>query len=262
MKVANKLLVFSILSFSLLINTTMSHAAYDKTKAEPGEKYAGSKLPLTAIPVPREAEWVKHHEQLAETVKKGNIDIVFYGDSITDWMNADLLHKIISPKATNIGIAGDCTEHLLWRLQNGEADFGGTPPRYAVVLIGTNNLPEFPGFHHSTNEEVQLGVKACLDEIIKKVPKIKILLLAILARDEKPDTELRKRVTQTNVLLKKLADNKQIFFADINPQLLEADGKISTDIMYDFLHPSKDHGYDRMLNAIKPHLDKVMGTSK
>lgn len=256
MKRIAKVLSLSLLASTLLLNTTMSHAAHDKTRTEPSKEYAGKNLPLSAVPVPREAEWVKHHQQLAATVKKGDIDVVFYGDSITDWMNVDLLHKIIGPKATNIGIAGDCTEHLLWRLQNGEMDFAGKPPRAAVVLIGTNNLPDFPGFHHSTNDDVLVGVKACLTEIQKKIPKI--LLLGILPRDQKPNTELRNRLKDTNELLKTLADNKHVFYADIGPQLLDADGTLSTDVMYDFLHPSKDTGYQRMLDAIKPHLDKVL----
>lgn len=174
-------------------------------------------------------------------------------------MNVDLLHKIIGPRASNIGIAGDYTQHLLYRLQNGELDFGGTPPRAAVMLIGTNNLPVRPNEYNSTNEEICEGTKACIAEIHKKYPEMKILLLGILPRDEQPGTVLRKRIIETNKLYAKLADkSKNVYFLDIGDKLLEKNGTLSKVVMYDGLHPTKDTGYKPMLEAIKPTLDKIL----
>jgi lysophospholipase L1-like esterase len=39
--------------------------------------------------------------------------------------------------------------------------------------------------------------------------------------------------------------------------MLEPDGKISSQTMYDYLHPT-DAGYERMFNAIKPYTDKIL----
>ncbi len=53
----------------------------------------------------------------------GAIDLVFVGDSITDgWRGGGkaIWQKDFAPlKALNLGIGGDRTEHVLWRLQNG-----------------------------------------------------------------------------------------------------------------------------------------------
>lgn len=38
----------------------------------------------------------------------------------------------------NYGIAADRTEHVLWRIENGEVE--GLNPRLIVLEIGTNNL--------------------------------------------------------------------------------------------------------------------------
>ena len=37
----------------------------------------------------------------------------------------------------NLGIGGDRTQHVLWRLDNGNID--GIKPKLAVLMIGTNN---------------------------------------------------------------------------------------------------------------------------
>src|SRR5262249_38792238 len=101
----------------------------------------------TAVtPVPREANWMKRHEGFVAMAKKGGIDVLFLGDSITDaWggegnggSGAKILKKEFEPmKTANFGIGGDRTQHVLWRLQNGE--FEGIQPKVVMLMIGTNN---------------------------------------------------------------------------------------------------------------------------
>ena len=231
--------------------------AEEKTQAE-GEKQSSTK------PLPRsDQNWMSKHERLVKQVSESHAEIAFFGDSITENFNPVLLHSIIGAQASSFGIGGDRTQHLLWRMKNGELNFPSPGPKIFVILIGTNNVSHWPGNPASSNYEIYLGVKADLKELRKHYPESKILLLGILPREEMPQGETRINASETNVLLKKLADQKHVWYADIGKSLLEPDGKISRNVMSDFLHPTEPEGYKRMFSAIKSHLDEMeMGNEK
>src|SRR5271157_4402519 len=90
--------------------------------------------PIKPIP-PENMEW---HKQLLARAKKGNIDVVFFGDSSTaGWTitGSEVWKKRLKPlKAANFGVNGNSIGQLLWRLQNGEIE--GYKPKVAVLWIG------------------------------------------------------------------------------------------------------------------------------
>src|SRR5262245_45143099 len=97
-----------------------------------------------ATPAPKTVGWVRRHDGFVEEAKKGGFDVLFMGDSITDaWRNnpaKKIWDATFAPlKAANFGISGDRTQHVLWRLQNGEFE-GLTLPKVVVLMIGTNNV--------------------------------------------------------------------------------------------------------------------------
>src|SRR5215207_11656977 len=106
---------------------------------------AAAAAPNTAIaPEPRDPNWVKRHEGFVEIAKQGNVDVLFLGDSITDAWRRDppggekVWDTHFAPlHAANFGISGDRTQHVLWRMENGELD--GIKPKAIVLMIGTNN---------------------------------------------------------------------------------------------------------------------------
>ncbi len=181
------------------------------------------------------ASWMKRHENYVEQAKKGNIDYVFLGDSITEgWGGTATWKQRFAPlKAAQFGISGDTTQNVLWRIQNGT--LAELQPQAVVVLIGTNNF----GLHNDKPESVIKGVSAIVKELQTKLPKSKILLMAIFPRDELPDTDFRKRILQTNEALAKLADGKQLHYLDLGPEMLDKDGKLPKELMPDFLHLSE-----------------------
>jgi lysophospholipase L1-like esterase len=202
----------------------------------------------TTEPAPRQGAWLQMHEAFLDRAKNGPIDLLFLGDSITEgWRHGGkaVWERFYAPRnAANFGIGGDRTQHVLWRLEHGEAD--GIHPKVIVLMIGTNNVGT------NTTDEIADGVTAIVKKLREKLPETKILLLAIFPRDENPSAR-RERLQVVNQKISKLDDGKIVKYLDIGPKLLEPDGTISTRIMPDFLHLNS-HGYRIWADAIEPTL--------
>jgi lysophospholipase L1-like esterase len=219
---------------------------------------AGDKSNPAADPKPRDKGWVKRHEGFVAIAKKGDVDVLFLGDSITDaWRGKaakPTWDKLFAPlKAANFGIGGDQTQHVLWRITNGELD--GITPKVAVLMIGTNNL----GGHSA--EQIAGGVTAIVKSIQEKSPTTKIMLLAIFPRDAGPDSPRRAKIADINKMIAKLDDGKKVRYLDIGKKFLEADGTLPRTIMPDLLHLSA-RGYEIWGEAIDPLLHEMLGTKK
>jgi lysophospholipase L1-like esterase len=187
----------------------------------------------------------KRHEGFLNDIKQmgGNIDLVFVGDSITDgWRAAGkkTWDTHVAPlKALNLGIGGDCTHHVLTRLQNGELD--GYQAKLFVLMIGTNNREDA--------KTVADGIQAILKEIRAKQAKARILLLGIFPRGEKPN-DRRTRNEQANALIAKFDDGKAVKYLDIGDRFLANDkATLLKDLMPDALHPNAK-GYEVWGEAI------------
>ncbi|HWC99637.1 MAG TPA: GDSL-type esterase/lipase family protein, partial [Candidatus Sulfopaludibacter sp.] len=134
-------------------------------------------------PAPRTGAWMKRHEQNVERIAQGGVDLLMIGDSITqNYEKANPPNEDFKPTwdrfyaprhAVNLGISGDTTANVLWRLQHGEID--GVHPKAAVILIGTNDTG-----HGATAEPTEAGIDAIIRLVHEKCPTTKILLLAIL----------------------------------------------------------------------------------
>jgi len=219
--------------------------------------YAVAQPPSSVIPAPREeGDWMARHNAMNERVKKGNVDLIFIGDSLTQgWEGPgkDTWQKYYEKRnAVNLGISGDRTEHVLWRLDNG--NIAGISPKLAVIMIGTNNSKD------NTAEEIATGIEAIVKKLREKLPQTKVLLLAVFPREEKPG-ELRGKLAKTNEIVSRLADGKMIHFLDIGPRFLEKDGTIPKSIMPDALHPNSK-GYEIWADAIEPKVAELMGEKR
>jgi beta-glucosidase len=203
------------------------------------------------------ANFLKLHEAINKRVGEGNVDLIFVGDSITArWAGEgkDVWNKYYAKRnAANLGIGGDKTQHVLWRLEHGNVD--GISPKLAVVMIGTNNSK------NDTAEDIAAGIKAIVEKLEEKLPHTKVLLLAIFPRNEKPGAPQRETNAKASKLASSLADDKKVFYLDIGDRFLAADGTLSRDIMPDSLHPNAK-GYEIWAEAIEPTVAKLMGETK
>jgi lysophospholipase L1-like esterase len=209
----------------------------------------------------RPGPWLTRHEGFVAEAKKGGIDVLFLGDSITDhWRDkgSNIWETTYAPlHAANFGISGDRTQNVLWRMDHGELD--GLHPKVVVLMIGTNNTGKEKDKTTIRNTPPQVieGVTAIIADLRKKLPRSKILLLAVFPRD-KPGSPIRDELKETNAGLAKLDDGKMIKYLDIGPQFLAPDGVFLPGVMgRDNLHPT-DKGYAVWAKAMQPTLDAML----
>jgi lysophospholipase L1-like esterase len=231
--------------------------------AGPGPKNTAL-VPLTQNRDWKSYDWVMRHDEILALNQPGAMraDVVFLGDSITHFWSGEPKAKRVAGKDSwekwiaphhpiNLGYGWDRTENVLWRLRHGE--IAGLKPKAFVLLIGTNNLSGF-----NPPAETAEGVAEVCRELRRQAPQAKILLLAILPRQAKPDA-IRQRVTDTNkllqahMLLKSQGPQIADAYLDLTDKLVEADGSILKETMSDYLHPT-NKGYEVMGVAIDAQL--------
>jgi lysophospholipase L1-like esterase len=243
-----------------------SLAAFFKT-ADPATKAINAKYSdLIAVRVPRPNTAIipslppyfqtKHQANLEEA-RKGSIELLFMGDSITDmWRNTGgnmagkpVFDKYFSSwKTANFGIGGDTTQGVLYRLKDGESQ--GFSPRAIMLMIGTNNTAS------NNAAEIAEGIGAIVLEMKKDFPKAKILLLGIFPRGEANDP-IRIVIKEINRIIANLNDGDRVHYLDIGSRFLNADGNIPKDIMSDGLHPTTK-GYEIWADAVKQPLANLL----
>lgn len=242
--------------------------------------------------IPRHQEFLKRIEQ-----SQGVGDVIFLGDSITHgWEGQKAWQEHFgSFKPVNLGIGGDQTGHVLWRITEGH-ELDHLKPKAAVIMIGTNNT----GGHSA--QQIAGGIQAIVEELRRQKPEIKVLVLGVFPRGnandaersvaqisegikpineelkkEQPDpkrlntlvrnlerqrgtipaAKLNKKIVEINAIIAKLDDGKNVFFKDIGKQFLDENGGLSGDIMPDYLHLSPK-GYDLWGKAVKDDIGKLL----
>jgi lysophospholipase L1-like esterase len=189
--------------------------------------------------------------------REGNAELLLLGDSITDfWRNPDgpfagkaVLEKHFGQwKIANFGIAGDTTQGVLYRLQDGEGE--GFSPRAIMLMIGTNNT-----FRNSA-AEIAEGIGAVVLDLQKRFPESQLLLLGVFPRGRANDP-LRQVIADINSRISMLHDGQQVHYLDIGRHFLDADGNIPADVMSDGLHPGPK-GYEIWANAVSEPLNRLM----
>jgi len=203
------------------------------------------------------------HQGFVDIAKKGNIDLLFVGDSITDWFywprgngeatGGKVWEANFAPlKPANFAIAGDTTQGVLWRMQNGELE--GFKAKLIVLMLGTNNTASNPV------GQIIDGDRLIVEEFKKQQPQAKVLVLGVFPRNNARAPEqtpvMNATIKAINTGLALLADNKQVFYKDIGDKFL-VNGVVPTEIMADGLHPTAK-GYQIWADAIIGDVTRLM----
>ena len=203
------------------------------------------------------------HAQLLEKARAGGIDVYFVGDSITRRWGAtdypDLLanwrQNFFGWNAGNFGWGADRTEHILWRLENGELD--GVNPKVIVIQAGTNNVGARPG-DATKVAGITRALAAILAVCKQKAPNATIVLTAIFPRND--NMAVMPEIDQINANLARLADGPNVRYLTVNDKLADKDGILLTGMMNerDKLHPTLQ-GYQVWADGLKPILRELLG---
>lgn len=187
----------------------------------------------------------------AAAKKKQKIDVAFIGDSITQgWegRGKKVWQEFYGDReAVNLGIGGDRTEHIIWRLTHG--NLGRIDPKVAVLMIGTNNTGHFL----QDPQQVAEGVEKILQILADQLPETKVVLQGILPRGSGPLDQYRLNNIAINQIIRRFESHPNVQYVDIGDQFVEPDGSISPEIMPDKLHLTEE-GYRRWAEALEPLL--------
>jgi cephalosporin-C deacetylase-like acetyl esterase/lysophospholipase L1-like esterase len=208
------------------------------------------------------------HEQLLVKRTQGQIDVYFMGDSIMRrWGASDDQYQDLFANwtanfkgwnAADFGWGGDKTQHMLWRLQNGELD--GVNPKIVVLLAGTNNVGKAAplGDTDVRAREVARGVAAVAGEIRRRAPQATLVITGITPRDD--NIAVMPIVRMANREIARLADGKSVRYINIEEQLADAEGNLREGMAKDGLHLTPK-AYQIWADALKPIFTEILGSA-
>lgn len=196
--------------------------------------------------------WQQTHWGFVNQAKKGGVDVLFLGDSITKgWTGAgkEIWAQNYQPlNALNIGIGGDTTRQTLWRLENQALE--GIQPKVIVLMIGVNNI--FTGT--GGDEEIARGIGEVVNQIHARRPSAKILLMGILPLGNAGQSARASKINQ-------LVGAKQpafVRYLDLTGTFQGADGKAVAEFYSaDLVHLAKP-GYEAWDKAMRPVLTEML----
>lgn len=209
---------------------------------------------LTVLPVENDGMH-ERNVMLAERAGQANdAQLVFFGDSITQgWESEPALWdaEFERYRPLNLGVSGDRTEHVLWRLATGAYDH--LRPKLIVIMIGTNNT----GHRMDRPADIAAGVDAILSQLSARFPEAKLALLAIFPRGETPADPMRVNNSAVNTRLPAIAAAHGAELLDLASTFTDTAGNLPTSVMPDLLHLSPD-GYSRWATALRDPLSRWM----
>lgn len=212
-----------------------------------------------------EGWWKQRHKTLANNLKENRCDLLFIGDSITqEWETkgkAVWAQYFVPLNAANFGISGDCTNHVLFRMEDSKLETPH-PPKVCVIMIGTNNTGHFKA--KESPEETAKGILAIARKCTDTFPKTQVILLNIFPRGGQKDDALRMHNDKINAILNK-SKIKNVTVANIGKAFLNPDGTFKPGMSNDLLHFSET-GYrvwaEKMVPLLKKHFPEITSLDK
>jgi beta-glucosidase len=198
-----------------------------------------------------DARWIGHYETLKREASSAQPDLLLIGDSIFGRWPARLTRAAFPGRVVfNIGVDGDRTGNVLWRLAHGDLP-PRMSPRDIVLLIGTNNMGSNGA--DETPMVIAGGIAAIVGVLAARFPPSRIVVMGILPRGPRDDIR-RPILARANALIAACADGDAIRFVDAGEKFLAPDGTIPRGLLRDGVHPTA-RGYALIAQSLYPVLD-------
>jgi lysophospholipase L1-like esterase len=254
---------FNLIGLLILLGFALGPSAATQSDVPPWQS------PAALTPIRMRKPWIpcyhvdqnrpdltlRMHDKFIGDLQAKQPAVLFVGDSIVGFWrrgaNQESWKKWIEPlNAYNLGVPGDMTEHILWRLANGE--LREIHPKVIVLETGTNNL-----WRDSTSD-IMKGVSAILETINKFTPDAKVLLVGVPPRnDRESHPDFAGKIDELNAALAKMADGKRNRYFYFGDKYLDQNGKLAKGFLADGLDPSP-RGYEVWGQQIRPVLDEMV----
>lgn len=196
--------------------------------------------------------WLRLHAERIESLRssKDPVDVLLVGDSLTIQWGASWQKLFPTHTAANIGIGGDKTQNVLWRLEHGGAD--GIRPAQIVLMIGNNNMFFVP---ETGVEAAARGIWMCVDKLREMFPSAHLILAKILPAHA-PGNRFYEDIKRTNEAVDRLREARHsgVQMLDLTADFTSADGSLQESLYL----PDKIHltaaGYEVYAKKLGPLL--------
>ena len=210
---------------------------------------------LASSPMGRDNKhgWYEKHEKFV-TIAAGSLSsVLLIGDSLVNGLAR--YHRVWSKyfkplRALNFGVGGDRTQHVLWRIENGEIPLN---LQVAFVHCGTNNLDR------DNPDEIRDGIASIVYTIQERKPNANFIVSGLLPRDQ--ETSFRRdKIKLVNQKLRKWCQSgkvRNVHYLKPDKDWTEPDGRLVERYYFsDFLHLVEE-GYEKFAKSIYEAIEKV-----
>lgn len=186
---------------------------------------------LTSPPIGQSPEY-QHKKDHFELLPDTDREIVFLGDSITDWCQWSELFQNV--KIKNRGIGGDRTGGVLLRLD----EILSSSPEKVFIMIGINDLA-----HGTDFQDVFENYKLIVQRISEKSPETKIYIQSLLPVNKQllakyyPMSKITgENIRKLNNSLEDLSSKSQLNYIDLYSLFKADEDQLDERFTYDGLH--------------------------
>ena len=210
---------------------------------------------LASSPMGRDNKhgWYEKHEKLVAIAAGSLSSVLLIGDSLVNGLAR--YHRVWSKyfkplRALNFGVGGDRTQHVLWRIENGEIPLN---LQVAFVHCGTNNLDR------DNPDEIRDGIASIVYTIQERKPNANFIVSGLLPKDQ--ETSFRRdKIKLVNQKLRKWCQSgkvRNVHYLKPDKDWTEPDGRLVERYYFtDFLHLVEE-GYDKFAKSIYEAIEKV-----